>query len=53
MIGREFGSPDALIACIKATFEALPKPGLEQVFEEWIHRVERCIDDEGSYFPEE
>jgi transposase len=52
MIGREFDSPDALIAWIKATFEALPKPGLEQVFEEWIRRVEQCIDNEGSYFPE-
>jgi hypothetical protein len=52
MIGREFDSPDALIAWIKATFEAIPKPGLEQIFEEWIRRVGQCIENEGSYFPE-
>jgi transposase len=39
LIGPEFDSPDALIAWIKATFEALPKPVLEQAFEEWIRRV--------------
>jgi hypothetical protein len=52
MIGQEFDSPDALIVSIKATSEALPKPVLDQAFEEWIRRVEQCIDNEGSYFPE-
>jgi hypothetical protein len=52
MIGREFNCPDAFIAWIKANSEALPKPVLEQGFEEWIHQVEQWIDNEGSYFPE-
>jgi hypothetical protein len=52
MIGQEFGSPEDLIALNSATFEAIPNRVLEHVFEEWIRRVQRCLDHEGSYFSE-
>jgi hypothetical protein len=52
IIGQEFDSPEDLIALNSATFEAIPNRVLEHVFEEWIRRIQRCLDREDSYFSE-
>jgi transposase len=53
MAGREFDSPQNLIAWIKATFERISRSLIERVFEEWMDQMEQCIAHQGSYFSED
>jgi hypothetical protein len=40
------------LAWINAEFERIPRETLEEVFECWIVRVQKCIEYQGDYFPE-
>jgi hypothetical protein len=50
--GQEFVSADRLLEAIRETFGHLSRPVLESVFDEWLMRLQRCIDYQDSYFPE-
>jgi hypothetical protein len=50
--GQEFVSADGLLEAIREAFGHLSRPGLESVFDEWLMRLQRWIDYQGSYFPE-
>jgi histone-lysine N-methyltransferase SETMAR len=50
--GQEFASPDDLLEAIREEFDRLSPSVLESVFEEWMIRLQTCIDHKGSYFPE-
>jgi hypothetical protein len=52
MNGQEFEYRKDLITWMKASLEAIPNRVLEQVFEEWISRVQGYIDHEGFYSSE-
>jgi hypothetical protein len=52
-LGLEFKSPDALLAWINAEFERIRRESLEEVFECWIIRVQKCIEYQGDSFPED
>jgi hypothetical protein len=45
-------SPDDLLEAIREEFNRPSKSVLESVFEEWLIRLQTCIDHQGSYFPE-
>jgi histone-lysine N-methyltransferase SETMAR len=53
ILGREFESSEALLAWINAEFERIPRETLEEVYECWIVRLQKCIEYEGDYFPED
>jgi transposase len=53
MLGLEFDSPEALLDWIRTEFERISRQVLEEVFEDWIARVQKCIECEGDYFPED
>jgi hypothetical protein len=53
IFGLEFESPEALLAWINAEFERIPTETLEEVFECWITRVQKPIEYQGDYFPED
>jgi hypothetical protein len=51
MPGLEFDSAEDSLQWIRAEFESIPPAVLEDVFESWINRVEKCIQVNGNYFP--
>jgi hypothetical protein len=53
MLGLEFDSPEALLDWVKAEFQRIPSGVLEGVFESWIIHVQKCIEYESDYFPED
>jgi hypothetical protein len=53
ILGLEFESPEASLAWINAEFERMPRQTLEEVVECWILRVQKCIEYQGHYFPED
>jgi hypothetical protein len=46
-------SPDDLLAAIREEFKRLSKSVLENMFDEWLIRLQTCIHRKGSYFPED
>jgi hypothetical protein len=53
ILGFEFELPEALLPWINAAFKRIPRDTLEEVFECWIIRVEKCLEYRGDYFPED
>jgi transposase len=53
ILGLQSESPEASLAWINAEFERIPTETLEEVFECWIIRVQKCIEYQGDYFPED
>jgi hypothetical protein len=53
MLELEFDSPEALLDWIKAEFQRTLSEGLEGVIARRIICVQKCIEDEGDYFPED
>jgi hypothetical protein len=53
ILGLEFGSPEAFLAWTNAEFERIRRETLEEVFECWIIRVQKCIEHQGDYLPED
>jgi hypothetical protein len=53
ILGLEFESSEALLAWINAEFERTRRGTLEGFFECWIIRVQKCIECQGDYFPED
>ena len=49
IIGKEFAGPDDLINWINAEFMKIPKSELNEVFLEWMKRLEKCIHNKGEY----
>jgi hypothetical protein len=49
---QEFLSLNDLLEAIREEFDRLSKSVLENVFNEWLIRLQTCFDYEGSYFPE-
>jgi hypothetical protein len=45
-------SADGLLEAIREAFGHLSRPVLESIFDEWLMRLQRCIDYKGSYFTE-
>jgi hypothetical protein len=52
-VGLEFASPEALLAWINAEFERISRETLEEVFECCIIRVQKWIEYQDDYFPED
>jgi hypothetical protein len=50
--GREFVSAEDFLEAIRDEFDQLSRPVLENVFDEWMIRLQRCIDYNSSYFLE-
>jgi hypothetical protein len=42
--GQEFASPDDLLEAIRDEFDRISPSVLESVFEEWLIRLQTCID---------
>jgi hypothetical protein len=53
MGGRGFGSPEDVLEWTREVFQRIRRDTIERVFEEWIRRVQECIECQGAYFPEE
>jgi hypothetical protein len=53
MAGREFDSMGDVLEWLRGAFERIRQDTIEMIFEEWIRRVQRCMDCQGAYFPEE
>jgi hypothetical protein len=53
ILGLEFESREAFLGWINAGFERMPKEILEEVFKCWIIRMQKCIEYQGNYFPED
>jgi hypothetical protein len=45
-------SADDLLEAIREAFGHLSRPVIESVFDEWLIHLQRCIDYQGSYFPD-
>jgi hypothetical protein len=52
-LGLELDSRELLLKWAKAEFQKIPSEVLEGVFESWIIRVQKCIESQGGYFPED
>jgi hypothetical protein len=53
ILGIEFESSEALFGWINPEFERIPRETLEEVFECWVVRVEKCIEYQGDSFFED
>jgi hypothetical protein len=53
MLGLEFDSPDELLEWIESEVSRIGREVLMKVFENWIIRVQKCIECRGDYFPED
>jgi hypothetical protein len=53
ILALEFESPAALLASTNAEFERIPRETLEEIFECWIIRVQKCIEYQGDCFSED
>ena len=47
--GIDFACEDDVIEWVRDEFQRIPKGTLHRVFEEWIYRLERCIQVNGEY----
>jgi hypothetical protein len=43
-------SEDGLLEAIREAFGHLSRPVFEIIFDEWLMRLQRCIDYQDSYF---
>jgi transposase len=50
--GQKFVSPDDLLEAIREEFDRFSKSVLESLFDEWMIRLQTCLDYKGSHFPE-
>jgi hypothetical protein len=50
--GQEFVSAYCLLEAIREAFGHLSRPVLERVFDEWMMRLQKCIDYQDFYFSE-
>jgi hypothetical protein len=48
----EFNSAEDLLHWIRDEFERVPPAFLEDVFENWINRLGKCVQCGADYFPE-
>ena len=48
--GKRFNSTNELIEFINDVFYEIPKPVIISVFDEWVKRLEKCIECKGEYF---
>jgi hypothetical protein len=53
MLGLEFDSTEQLLHWIRDEFERMLRAFLGDVFESWINRLEKCVQCERDYFPED
>jgi hypothetical protein len=53
MLGLEFDSAKDLLHWIRVEFRRIPLAVLENVFESWINRLEKCIQCDRNYFSED
>jgi hypothetical protein len=49
MVGIDFGSRRELIDWIQSTFEAIPTHILDEVFKNWLRRLQNCINSKEAY----
>jgi hypothetical protein len=50
--GIAFPSSEELLAAIHEIVKAIPPPTLEDVFRNWMERLERVSQNNGDYYPE-
>jgi hypothetical protein len=48
--GRNFHSPEDIDQEVFEYFDSIAKEEWRLVFDQWIHRMKRCIEVKGDYF---
>jgi hypothetical protein len=53
LAGQQFPGPENLLTDIREFPSEIQRFELERVFHHWIERVQRVLDNDGDYFPEQ
>lgn len=50
MRGERFSSPEEAVEAFKSLVSEVPRSEWKKCFEDWFHRMQKCIDFKGEYF---